>query len=545
MSPAVISEMQPDLHRDQLEAVGTALDALLLTVYRLTHRQNELFQHLDDVYKQYSEVIDILPPQDRPHALDIQSKLLAQKEEYRQGLVHSKPPVEEQLLNPADVIKTLLAHQNVDEITFSAIKKGIKGCKSLLRSQDDLSQISSNSCILGQAPAPAIALEKDFTTNGTQGNLHCPFSKPNNMQTETGSEASRGQNSATKIRRESTCGHENLDPVKAELDERSSRVPSAPSSKGACPVSRCPIRFLDQHSPEEIAEYVERHKHEIPRSHAICVKRYQRNPQDMRQLDAKYGGLTSMIAGLGVKHQAFLPDRQTSDQGHSSTSASTQRVEKWAENVDPITPEADLEEEKGDHNNDEDRQGRFDRPLREVRVGESPSRPWGISVPVTDLPPISEPPTDPTSVPTSPEPQTDKPSAEPAGRCPFGHDKPKPDVPNQGLEKPSSTERIQAEKAATPDKPGCPFGHTIPKAEATKPPPPWMSKKTTAIGGGATPDITLNPTTAPVREDPTTNPSLQSALSNASHVTFSGPVFFGYSAEETAKLLQQLGNSSK
>ena len=48
----MIAEMQPDLHHDQLEAVGKAFDALLLTVYRLTHRQNELLQHMDNVFKQ-------------------------------------------------------------------------------------------------------------------------------------------------------------------------------------------------------------------------------------------------------------------------------------------------------------------------------------------------------------------------------------------------------------------------------------------------------------------------------------------------------------
>lgn len=58
MSPAVITEMQPDLHHAQLEAVGTAFDALLLTVYRLTHRQNELFQHMDNVFKE----VNIRPP---------------------------------------------------------------------------------------------------------------------------------------------------------------------------------------------------------------------------------------------------------------------------------------------------------------------------------------------------------------------------------------------------------------------------------------------------------------------------------------------------
>lgn len=52
MSPAAIAEMQPDLQHDQLQAVGKAFDALLLTVYRLTHRQNELFQHMDTVFKE-------------------------------------------------------------------------------------------------------------------------------------------------------------------------------------------------------------------------------------------------------------------------------------------------------------------------------------------------------------------------------------------------------------------------------------------------------------------------------------------------------------
>lgn len=56
MSPAAIAEMQPDLHHDQLEAVGKAFDALLLTVYRLTHRQNELFKHMDEVSKEVNTI---------------------------------------------------------------------------------------------------------------------------------------------------------------------------------------------------------------------------------------------------------------------------------------------------------------------------------------------------------------------------------------------------------------------------------------------------------------------------------------------------------
>lgn len=61
MSPAVIAEMQPDLHHDQVEAVGKAFDALLLTVYRLTHRQNELFQHMDNVFKEVNTHPSLFP----------------------------------------------------------------------------------------------------------------------------------------------------------------------------------------------------------------------------------------------------------------------------------------------------------------------------------------------------------------------------------------------------------------------------------------------------------------------------------------------------
>jgi len=60
---------------------------------------------------------------------------------------------------------------------------------------------------------------------------------------------------------------------------------------------------MDQHSPEEIAKYFENHKHEIPRSHAICVNRFQRNGESMRQIDEKYGNLVNMIQGLGQKHK--------------------------------------------------------------------------------------------------------------------------------------------------------------------------------------------------------------------------------------------------
>ena len=53
MSPApVVEEVQPDPHLDQLQAVGKAFDALLLTLYRLTNRHNELKAHTEEIFKQ-------------------------------------------------------------------------------------------------------------------------------------------------------------------------------------------------------------------------------------------------------------------------------------------------------------------------------------------------------------------------------------------------------------------------------------------------------------------------------------------------------------
>lgn len=247
------------------------------------------------------------------------------------------------------------------------------------RQEEDNLLTYPHACIVATRAGTPANLEKDFTTKGTQGTLRCPFSKPNNKASENG--AVNGVEDAFKAPNGDACGHADLDPIKAEINERrSSQAGSARSSSARCPISRCPIRFLDQHTPEEVADYVERHKHEIPRSHAICASRYSK---DSQSIDAKYGNLISMVRGLSVKHQAFLPQRQKST---SASSSSAERVEKWAESVDRI-PEPEMhpaikeEDEEGHFEAEEQRQGHFDRPLREIRVGESPSRPWGIPVP--------------------------------------------------------------------------------------------------------------------------------------------------------------------
>lgn len=149
-----------------------------------------------------------------------------------------------------------------------------------------------------------------------------------------------------------------------------------PSQTGS--TSKCPIRFLDQHSPEEVAAYFKNHRHEIPRSHEICVKRYQRNEDQIRQLDHKYGSLVNMIQGLGQKHQPMLHTR-TDEEIISQEQISQGKVEAWAKEVDD-DHKAHVSHAAEDGMSSL-RDGHFDRPLKDIRVGESPSRPWGISVP--------------------------------------------------------------------------------------------------------------------------------------------------------------------
>lgn len=474
--------------------------------------------------------------------MEVQQRLLDQQKELCLGLVQHKSPVEEQSLNSMDVIKTLVSHQNVDETAFRAIVDGVKGYKALLRSQDGQGSSpnsTTNSCILSRGPEdPSVSLEKDFTTNGTQGNLHCPFSKPPRSPHPGSMQNGGAANSEGPKIRIDTCGNPDSDPIKADIEERrSSTTPSAHTSGSRCPVSRCPIRYLDKHSPEEIAEYVERHKHEIPRSHAICVKRYQRDPQNMRQLDAKYGGLINMISGLSAKHQAFLPQQANGngDDDQASHSASTERVEKWAENVDPVAPDTPntnenghgqenghghghKEEDEGENKDDDNsRESHFDRPLREVRVGESPSRPWGIHVPLAEQLPAPVPFSGSASGPMSPPapvgPLDTSPGdapPKPAGRCPFGHDAPKP-KPEEHVVKPESL-----------GSPWANWGKSLEEKPVDEGPAGMKQQK-------------QHP------EEPTSSQS-EAKPPPPAHITFNGPVFFGYSAEQTASLMQQLGN---
>ena len=147
-------------------------------------------------------------------------------------------------------------------------------------------------------------------------------------------------------------------------------------------VSKCPIRMLDERPPEAIAEFFESHKHEIPRSHEVCIKRYQSNAESIRRLDAKYGNLANMIQGLGMKHQPMLPEKDEESR-HRILSGGHDAIEEWAAKF-PLRSEAERPIVNQESNEDQ-RKSHFDRPLREVRLGESPSRPWGIKIPEKDI----------------------------------------------------------------------------------------------------------------------------------------------------------------
>ena len=201
-----------------------------------------------------------------------------------------------------------------------------------------------------------------------------------------------------------------------------------------------------------------------------------------------------MIRGLSVKHQAFLPNE--GQEPASNSGGSAQRVEKWAADVD--SKHVAIKEEGEEDDGEEERQGHFDRPLREVRVGESPSRPWGIPVPIPPDPVISAPhsPTAPVQVSgderLGANPGDTNMGVPMPGRCPFGHGG------NQPANVVAETETIRNEEVRDQAADGDDAG-----------------------------------------DRPPDNPEPKSKPAN---VVFNGPVFFGYSAEQTASLIQNLGS---
>ncbi|KAF2153205.1 hypothetical protein K461DRAFT_267825 [Myriangium duriaei CBS 260.36] len=389
--------------------------------------------------------------------------------------------------------------------------------------EDATSKISSEALqTAGSSAMPSIVespLEQDFTIPGTPSRLDCPFAsmatrrlsahaksvvsryKPNGMMTPRSS-ASRinGQVPASKLSTSVVNGDSN-EQCGAMLSPKKPPTDLEASIQGSGPV--CPIRFLEKSSPEDVAEYFEKHKHEIPRSHEVCVKRYQSNAESIRQLDAKYGNLVSMIQGLGQKHAPMLNEKADQDDELEHDAESADRVRRWADNVShvaQIQDDMEVEQERKPH---------FDRPLKDVRVGESPSRPWGIQVPLSVLEKAEAQETKPATDTGKQAKQDEEKdtigavTTRPAGKCPFAHGAP------PGMVNPHTSNSSPGSKAAAAN------------GQASPPPPPLLKQATSSPIF-----ISKAENGSPPRELPT--------------MTFTGPVFIGYSPDQAAAVIRAL-----
>ena len=365
-------------------------------------------------------------------------------------------------------------------------------------------RIETISCMM-----PSISespLEQDFTVEGKPSKLGCPFASMANkkLSSHAASVLSRYNQGAPSTPVSSVSrvnGRESFaakserrasfaDPIKAEIcgiskhdnDDAVHSENGHLETQENAEVGVCPIRFLDQHSPEEVATYFERHKHELPRSHEVCVKRYQSNEKQIRELDAKYGSLVSMIQGLGAKHKDMLPQEPETGEADEVDGENLENIRRWASSVSAQV--ADGRAGNGEEE-EEERQPRFERPLRDIRVGESPSRPWGVQVPAEYL-------------------ETSTPALRP------------PDA--------------KAEETMRAEKPGrCPFGFDENEAPAERN-KPATDAKPMFMASAAEPEHThhgLEDTGQQSDKSP--------------RIVFTGPVFIGYSAEDAAKILRESG----
>ena len=337
-------------------------------------------------------------------------------------------------------------------------------------------------------------MEHDYTTPGTPGELKCPFSTNQANLPSNHANGSKDRPSSLPTPPDLKEPAMLSDPIAAEFHADAARAPS--SAADSAP--KCPIRFLDVHSPEEVAAYFQNHKHEIPRSHAVCVQRYQSNAASIRRLDAKYGSLVSMIHGLGAKHQPLLPVAEDGSAADTSEEKIVRQkplelVEQWAmtsADSDGSSSETNRGLDPSEH---AQRTPRFDRPLQDIRLGESPSRPWGIQVPEaqqraasaeSEAGSVNRPRTILETI--DPEPVPDAEDAKPWS------------VNGDGVDAPPS--RIKEEDGLN-----------------------WFTASHT--GGPKPLDTAASP-----EDKPVTN----------SNVIFNGPVFLGYSADDASSLLKGL-----
>lgn len=333
--------------------------------------------------------------------------------------------------------------------------------------------------------------------------------------------------------------------------------PAAAASVTGSSPDKCPIRMLDARPAEEVAEYFETHKHEIPRSHEICVKRYQSNEQSLRLLDAKYGSLVTMIHGLGMKHQPLLQHERkdgVADDNEREGETGKNEIAKWAaeqqqqqqehgnlhdqssvhvnshdnkpEDPDPgPDPDVDCEERRSNYFN---RQPSPPISLKEIRLGESPSRPWGIAVPASAQ---KNTPLSPSAAAAAAAddklPPTSPPSMMSIERQRHAYDSHNPtSLPRANSE--TSHNRTQDPRANDVDDDD--NDEYVPKAPEDK-----QEEEEEEEEGGGEQHHRNRPQEKARKGEKKTERSQPSVI----NINFNGPVFMGYTAEEAATFLQR------
>ncbi|KAK1091223.1 hypothetical protein LTR48_006742 [Friedmanniomyces endolithicus] len=404
-------------------------------------------------------------------------------------------------------------------------------------------------------------LEQDFTIEGRRSQLGCPFASMANkkLSSHAASVLSRYNtrdsiagvpstplssvsrvNGKDSMSRRSSRRTSFADPIKAEIcglsDHQQHRealvVEQAAPKYHIAAVDEaekgvCPIRFMDQHSPEEVATYFEKHKHELPRSHEVCVRRYQSNEEQIRELDAKYGNLVSMIQGLGAKHKELLPHEpaenidEEEENDEQMDKKGLDRVRTWARSVSGQAGGSNDIAVPDGFGDEDDRRSHFDRPLRDIRVGESPSRPWGISVPAKYLEAAAAG-SETSGRPAHPVPAASRgvelqstmvgretKEAAPTAQCPFSAA--------------AATTLAQPDPIATGHAPRGPI-----LKHDRHPAQPSMSKQQQSQH-------------QPTFVAPPPAGKLQLKDEQQPRMLFTGPVFIGYAAEDAARILRDSG----
>ncbi|RDL36860.1 Uncharacterized protein BP5553_06212 [Venustampulla echinocandica] len=479
---------------DSVKTLITNFNALADEVQLLSDRNTILQYKLQYAHSEYQTLADKYAPSD-PEISSILAKL-------------QLPPDQVASSDRASFVPLPLRKRvNSKQQTAVAIRDGRKAAQRLTglggksTGFTSISGASSNMRLSARRTSLSTVLEQDFTVPGKKSSLECPFA-PRPIDTVKASSTMDSAQLPTPPNCKDPTPHKSADPICAAMYAETMNSPP-PSATGSA--AKCPIRYLDQHSPEEVARYFQSHKHEIPRSHEICVKRYQRNEEDIRKLDAKYGNMASMIQGLGETHQPMLPSK-TEDGDLQFERTSTEMVENWANAVS--ADGLGQEEEPEPQPDEDDRESRFDRPLKEIRVGESPSRPWGISVPIFDPPAEDQSAASPPPAPVSGEH-----IPKPVGKCPFGH--------GQGIKAESEQPEIHTYEERPVGK--CPFGagQKPQEEEARMPsPPPAVQRQPAFI-------------------QPPNVPQMGNAGGNTPQMIFTGPVFIGYPMDDAIRFMQQ------